>query len=136
MDQISYPVTIEQIKKFEDLNSAISVSVYEYEENKLTSLRQTKRRTRDHHVNLLLLSDGEKKHYTLIKDLGRLVHKNNKHKCYPCKYCLRLFSTEASVEKHYLRGCVPEKSGSFPRGRVRGSSPCLLRNISAWGVRS
>jgi len=51
---------------------------------------------RPHHINLLLLSKGDKFHYTLIKSLSRLVcgRTQSRDKAYVCPYCLHPFAYE------------------------------------------
>jgi len=72
MTGIETPVTLSSIPKFESQNSSISLNVYE--EKELTSVYTSKFcNQRPHHVNLLLLSKGDKFHYTLVTSLSRLV---------------------------------------------------------------
>ena len=55
-------------------------------------------------VNLLLIPDGENRHYTVVKSLTRLLRSSNsKHKCeqHFCLNCLQDFSLEESRDKHY-----------------------------------
>ena len=62
---------ISQTSKFEKLNPTIGVSVMTVEEDNKTFFpaRVSPFREREHHVNMLLLSDPEtgKSHYTLIR---------------------------------------------------------------------
>ena len=69
---LKFPVELEKMEKiFEKNNPGISVNVLGYE-NVFYPLRTSKtKRTRI--VNLLLISDGEKQHYTVIKSLSRLL---------------------------------------------------------------
>ena len=53
-------------------------------------------------MNLLLITEDEKKHYVLIKDFNafmynQIKHKNKKHFCI---YCLQCFSSESILVKH------------------------------------
>ena len=61
-------------------------------------------RQRQHHVNLLLLTDDETKrqHYVLISDLSRLVRgRTAEHnKAHVCPYCLHCFCEAHSLENH------------------------------------
>ena len=55
-------------------------------------------------VNLMILEDGEKKHYVAIKSLGRLLTKmNSKYKVsqHFCNNCLQGFSDITSRDNHY-----------------------------------
>ena len=55
-------------------------------------------------VNLLLITDGEKSHYTAIKSLSRLLSRKNRVKRdqqYYCLNCLNAFNSQSSRDKHY-----------------------------------
>jgi len=66
-------MTLNQIKKFENLNN-ISINVYNIENKKeIFPLRLTKKKI-DKHVNLLYVqNDDEVGHFAWIKDLSRLM---------------------------------------------------------------
>jgi len=74
MTGIEIPVALSSIPKFESENSSISISVLVYEEKELIPVYTSKFcNQRPHHVNLLLLSKGDKFCYTLVKSLSRLL---------------------------------------------------------------
>ena len=55
-------------------------------------------------VNLLIIVDGEKRHYTAIKSISRLLKSlNATHKgaYHFCMNCLNVFRTESARDKHY-----------------------------------
>ena len=55
-------------------------------------------------VNLLMIVDGEKRHYTAIKNISRLLSKLNgktQHTYHYCMNCLNGFRTESVRDKHY-----------------------------------
>ena len=59
-------------------------------------------------VNLLLITDGEMRHYTAIKSLLRLLSKenaNSKQAYHYCPNCLQAFRTEKSRDTHYAN-CI------------------------------
>ncbi|KYN05852.1 hypothetical protein ALC62_03213, partial [Cyphomyrmex costatus] len=81
---IELPMTLSQIKKFENLSN-VSVNVYAIEDG-IVPIRLTDRK-RSKHVNLLYVEDNIAGHFVLIKDLSRLVSSQiNKygHKKYFC----------------------------------------------------
>ena len=79
MSGVKYPVDIKGIDKFEHQNN-ISVNVYGCEDKKIFPLRITTMGIARHCVNLLYITAGETSHYVLLKDLGRLVpRQNNNH---------------------------------------------------------
>ena len=55
-------------------------------------------------VNLSIAVDGEKRHYTAIKNISMLLSKLNgktKHVYHYCMNCLNGFRTESARDKHY-----------------------------------
>ncbi|WAR02549.1 hypothetical protein MAR_009107 [Mya arenaria] len=102
MNGIEYPVTIKAIDRFERQNATISVNVFGYENKDVYPLRISKY---EHNtcVNLLLIDDGEKQHYCLIKSMSRLLSaewRKNGHKRHYCYRCLNSFNSEESLGKH------------------------------------
>jgi len=57
---------------------------------------------RPNHVNLLLLSQGDKYHYVLVTSLFKLVAGRTKHtnKTFVCPYCLHTFSYQHCLDNH------------------------------------
>ena len=53
-------------------------------------------------MNLSLITEGEKKHYVLIKNFSRFMYNQSKHKerKHFCMYCLQCFSSESILAKH------------------------------------
>ena len=103
MTGIETPVALSSIPKFEDRNPTISINVLVYEKKDLIPLYTSKFcNQRPHHVNLLLLSKGDKFHYTLITSLSRLVGDRTKHhpKSHVCPYCLHPFAYKHCLQNH------------------------------------
>ena len=99
---LKYPVAINEIDKFEKKNG-IPVNVLGVKGRDIYICRKTKLAKRKS-VNLLLITDGESRHYTAVKSLTRLLRSSNsKHKCkqHFCLNCLKGFSLEISRDKHY-----------------------------------
>jgi len=98
--EISFPMKLKYIKKFEQQNPQISVNVLGYEDKKIFPLRVSEMAEREHDVNLLLLED---KHFILINDLSRfLSHQmsNHKEKGFFCLRCLNSFTKKEVLGKH------------------------------------
>ena len=53
-------------------------------------------------MELLLITEGENKHYILIKDFNRLMFRQTKHehRKHFCMYCLQCFSREDVLTEH------------------------------------
>ena len=84
------------------MNNDISVNVYSVEDKDVYICRKGQGHQRE--INLMLISEGDRWHYTVIKSLSRLLAgKNSKHahKQYFCNNCLQGFTQELSRDKHY-----------------------------------
>ena len=70
----------------------------------LIALRPTKIINAIKEIDLLLINDGDKWHYVVIKNLNRLLGSQcNKHKCktYFCRTCFHGFGSEELLKKSY-----------------------------------
>ena len=107
MDDIPVPVPISTpvYKKFEENNPEISLCVYEWHnQNKCLDFRYISERRGDEYkqVNLLVITEEDRSHYCIIKDLHKLVYNHSKHKGrkYLCRYCLHVYSAEKGYKEH------------------------------------
>ena len=104
MGDIKYPVDLKGINEFERLNSSIAISVFAYsEEDKVYPLRISGHRNRLHKIKLLLITEEEKRHYCLIKNMSRLVSsQTTKHHgaIFICEGCFKHFPSEKSLKAH------------------------------------
>ncbi|XP_011699293.1 PREDICTED: uncharacterized protein LOC105456731 [Wasmannia auropunctata] len=104
LNDIEFPMTLSQIKIFENLN-AISINVYTIENKEQVSilpirLADTKK---EKHVNLLYVEKDDVGHFTWIKNLSHLVSSQlskKKNKKYICDRCLHYFSSSEKLEVH------------------------------------
>ncbi|XP_011858698.1 PREDICTED: uncharacterized protein LOC105556224 [Vollenhovia emeryi] len=106
---ISFPMTLNQVKKFEQLNN-ISINVYSVEKKKectVVPLRVTDEK-KEKHVNLLYLQDQEDAevgHFVWVKNLSRLVSSQlskKEHKKHICDRCLHYFSSNIKLQAHIV----------------------------------
>jgi hypothetical protein len=96
-----FPVTVRNIDLFENDNPHISINVFAYAEDddEVIPHRISRQRGREHVINILIYSNGERSHYAYINTrqnhngLSRLLRKQtgNARACYYCCYCLRRF---------------------------------------------
>ncbi|XP_071580537.1 uncharacterized protein [Temnothorax nylanderi] len=108
LTDIEFPMTMDQIKQFENHND-ISINVFSIEKkNKelaILPIRVTDRKM-DRHVNLLYVQDPRDNnggHFAWIKNLSRLVSSQiNRHRGqkYFCDQCLHYFYTSEKLEAH------------------------------------
>ena len=98
-ENITFPMKVKDIHSFE-IQNKISVNVLGFEKGNLYPVPVTKERF-DQHVNLILLSDGQKSHYRWIKSMSRLLgHQNSDgHRYHYCIYCLQGFTSHRVLEK-------------------------------------
>ena len=103
MSNISYPVKVSDINKFETMNN-ISVNVFGLDDElKVFPVRISSLENVRHRVDLLYFAEEETSHYVLIKNLSRLVSaqlNNSGHQKYICKYCLHGCSSQEILDKH------------------------------------
>lgn len=110
MNGITYPVTLNQIARFERQNT-ISINVYgleRFEKNYevVGPLHYTKNK-KQRHVNLLYFKNEDNcdGHYAWIKNLSRLLSaqlSRKAHKKWICDRCLQYFGSEALCQRHEL----------------------------------
>ena len=106
-EQIIFPVKLKDISKFEKQNPDIpGINVFSVNENNSVYPLKINQKDSQRSIDLFLFSDGEKQHYSLIKNFSRLVssqytsHKSGKN--YFCKKCLTHYTKEECLEKHIV----------------------------------
>ena len=111
MNNIQTPVPRAAIAKFEQQNPEISVNVIYLDNREFVPVYTSKFcNERKSHVNLLMLTDDDKFHYTYIHSLSRLVgdRTKSKRKAYVCHYCLHPFYKEDHLNDHLPLCCRHE----------------------------
>ena len=102
---LEFPVSVKKIDKFEKNNTDIAVNVFfSNKKNIYTGRRSEHNMKCKKQVNLLMIADGENRHYTSIKSISRLLKSlNATHKgAYQfCMNCLNGFRAESARSKHY-----------------------------------
>ena len=97
---IEFPVTTKQYNKIEKQNE-ININVFGYEDKQPYPIYVSKEKY-EYHMNLLLITENEKKHYVLIKDFNKFMYNQTKHKerKHFCMHCLQCFSSEKVLINH------------------------------------
>ena len=92
MKGIRYPVNFRDIDRFESQNPNISISVVGYnKDERVYPLKISKYTGCEHDIVLLLIKDGEKSHYCLVKNMSALLASQiNNHKG-TCNFLFKLF---------------------------------------------
>ena len=94
---LKFPVKLDQIVIFEKLNPQISINVFGFEGD-VYPLRLSKSKS-EQTINLLLISDGEKQHYCLIKSLSRLLSSQMSKHDHANSFCLNCLNHFPNGEK-------------------------------------
>ena len=100
--RLEFPEAINKINEFEK-NNDIAVNVLGIKGQKIYICRKSKYNDRKN-VDLLLITDGEKRHYTAIKSRSRLLGSSNSkdgHQQHFCINCIQGFHSEESRDKHF-----------------------------------
>ena len=97
---VEFPVSVKHYNKIEKQNS-INISVFGYEDKQPYPIYVSKEKYEDH-MELLLITENENKHYVLIKDFNKFMYNQTKHKerKHFCMYCLQCFSSERVLNNH------------------------------------
>ena len=114
MNGIRYPVNFRDIDRFESQNPEISITILGYnKDERVYPLKVSKYTGCEHDIVLLLIKDGEKSHYCLVKNISALLASqinNHKGTCNICLNCFNGFKTPDSLNKHkeycYNNECV------------------------------
>ena len=89
---IKFPVKTRDIHKIEKKKS-ISISIFGYENKVKYPINISKKCCEDKHVDLLLIGEGEKKDYIVIKDFNTFMYDHTLHcaRRHLCHYSLQAF---------------------------------------------
>ena len=104
-DGIEFPVSQKHYNKVEKQNS-IRINVFGFENGQPFPIHISKETFEDQ-INLLLITEDEKKHYVLIKDFNAFMFNQTKHKekKHFCMFCLQCFSSERILANH-VNNCL------------------------------
>ena len=113
---VKFPTGNRDIDRFEENNNGlVSINLWEVDDilndDKVISVRTTKRKDAKHHINLLRIYDDNtnNSHYVVITGLSRLLskqlnnHVNSKH---ICRYCHKACCNKKVLDKHLEKGCM------------------------------
>ena len=97
---IEFPVTTKQYNKIEKQNE-IRINVFGYENKQPYPIFVSKEKY-NNQMNLLLITEDDKKHYVIIKDFNSFMYNQTKHKesKHFCMHCLQCFSSERVLNNH------------------------------------
>ena len=97
---IEFPIKINQYNKIEKQNE-ININVFGYENKQPYPIYVSKEKYKNH-MELLLITEKENKHYVLIKDFNRFMYNKTKHehRKHFCMHCLQCFSSESVFNNH------------------------------------
>ena len=99
-DGIDFPLSQKHHNKVEKQNN-IRINMFGYEKGQPFPIHISKETFEDQ-MNLLLITEDEKKHYVPIKDFNAFMYNQSKHKerKHFSMYCLQCFSSERILANH------------------------------------
>ena len=102
---IEFPVTVKQYNKIENQNQ-INIYVFGYENKQQYPIYVSKEKY-EKHMELLLITENENKHYVLIKGFNRFMRHQTKHneRKHFCMHCLQCFISERVLDNH-IDNCI------------------------------
>ena len=97
---VEFPIAVKHYNRIEKQNS-VNINVFGYENKQPYPIYVSKEKYEDH-MELLLVTEKENKHYVLIKDFNRFMYSQTKHehRKHFCMHCLQCFSSERVLSNH------------------------------------
>ena len=98
---IEFPVSLNDIDKFEKNYPEIRVNVFSYD--KSVHILRINKTDPQNAIDLLFITNEEKQHYCWIKSFSRLLSaqvSKHEHKAYFCKRCLNKFASPEKLSEH------------------------------------
>ena len=96
-------MAVNKIDKFEKNNPDIAINVL-FNDRGIYICRKSKHNDRKHIANLLMICDGENRHYTAVKSMSRLLgasNSKNGRRQHFCINCLQGFHSEKTRNDHF-----------------------------------
>ena len=106
LKEITFPSQRKDWKRFESNNKSIALNFFyvPYNTKEIRHAYKSKHNLRrKNQVILLMITDGKKWHYLVLKKLSALFRgiRSNHKKDFYCLNCFHLFRTENKLQKHY-----------------------------------
>ena len=97
---VEFPIAVKHYNRIEKQNS-VNINVFGYENKQPYPIYVSKEKYEDH-MELLLVTEKDNKHYVLIKDFNRFMYSQTKHehRKHFCMHCLQCFSSERVLSNH------------------------------------
>lgn len=131
---ISFPFELNsaKLKSFEKKND-ISINVFAWEKGLFPRYVSEFRVDESRQIDLLLITDGEAKHFCLVKSLSRLLsgYTNHQSRVYICRYCIHRFSGNNAL-KNYTEHVVDCGIHGPQRIRMPHKKPILSFDKFEW----
>ena len=97
---ITWPMSLDQITRFEKMNSIYRVNVIAWEPGEGFYPIHVSESNNDVGVIMLMLTGGSRRHFVLVQDLNKLLGCKNKH--YFCIRCFHGFLSQYQLKEHEL----------------------------------
>jgi len=109
---IDFPTPASQINKLEKQNPHLARSVFGWEKERVIVHRLSEKEGSLPRINLMLIQNNEKSHYTFVRRLKPLLYDQRRHNSgkHFCESCLHVYTTAELLERH-----KPECMGQLKR---------------------
>ena len=108
IENIKFPLSINDVKKFENQNKGIYINIFTYSKSgEMASLIVNKEHV-DDAIDLLFIEHEDKAHYILIREFSSFKAaqtKNVYNKTYMCKLCLSFEHRDEQKYKEHIEDC-------------------------------
>ncbi|XP_075225197.1 uncharacterized protein LOC142326502 [Lycorma delicatula] len=130
---LNFPTPLSDVYKFEKMNDGVSVNVYSVDKNEnIIPIKVCSAENHDH-FDLLLLVEGDRRHFCFISDFERLIGSQltkHEHGIKICKRCFTYYKTDKDCARKmadHLERCSsnPPARVVLPEVQEDGSQPVL-----------
>ena len=99
---IDFPTPLSQINRLEKQNPALAINVFGWEKERLIVNRLSEKEGSLLRINLMLIKNNEKSHYTYVRRLSAQLPDESKHGGVKhfCERCLHDYMTAELLERH------------------------------------
>ena len=108
---IDFPMPVSEISRLEKQNPFLAINVFGWETECVTVHRLSEKEGSILRINLMLIQDNEKPHYTFVRRLSVLLHNQSKHGGVKhfCERCLHRYSRKELLERQtQMHGAAEE----------------------------
>ena len=111
LDDLTFPAPLKQDRTFERNNADLRINADVHDHGQIIPVFITRQpRSRLRHIDLLLITEGDRTHHGHIKHITRLIQDRANYNCtaYVCPLCVRPFYSEIAFKNHWSQCGIRE----------------------------